>query len=398
MAVAGRIAEFRQERDMGRISAGMWCSAILVSLAGTAESQSYEPRGRTFSQGGGWRHAPREHHVQVRVPSWYGYPDYGYGGYGFVMGGPGLAIGFGSPGVFYGGYPGLTYGAITYPGAYLPYPVPMSQMPGSPLQAPPEALPAQQNPWNNDLPQRKIDPVLRPVVTSPAASRLRALELQAEGDQNVRIQNWQRAYINYRQAVAVADDLPEAHLRYGIVMAEMNRFDQAANEFRRAVHVDPELPTSQFTLEKLFGPDSKLARGALISRTTAWAEENPSDPNRLFVLAVLLHFDGNSRAQELFSSIVQMTDGAQHAVVFLPRAQEDQPANPIPPRPEENGQLPEAPLPPAPQPDANQPRKVPPPPKPMLNDATIFGPRSKVAPSAIAPKADGPVLLPPTPE
>jgi tetratricopeptide (TPR) repeat protein len=267
------------------------------------------------------------------------------------------------------------------------------------MQPPFDALPAQRNPWDQ-VPGPKGDPALKPVLPSSAAARLRGLNYQAEGDQNLRLQLWQRAYANYRQAVNVADDLAEAHLRYGITLAMLNRFDQAAREFRRAVHVDPNLPSAEFQLETLFGPDSRLVRSSLISRVSAWADEDVADVDRLFVLAVLLHFDGDERAQELFSAIAELTQGdAQYAVVFLPRVDDKQHGDAIPPRPDDNATLPPAPLPPSPKPDANSPRTVPLPPKPMLNGPTNFAPKKSVdPPPASKPDVNGPVLLPPTPE
>jgi len=389
-----------QEYFMGRLSTWMVCGAFWLGFTTVAPAQSrFEPRGRTFSQGGGWRHNPREHHVNVYVPNWYGGSNFGYGGFGFA--GPGFGIAVGAPAWNYGGYP-AGYGGIAYPGAYLPYPLPMSEMPNSPLTPPPDALPAQRSPWE-DLPRPKNDPALRPVIPSSAAARLRGLEYQADGDQSLRQQLWQRAYVNYRQAFNVADDLAEAHLRYGIVLALLNRQDQAAREFRRAVHVDPSLPTSKFSLESLFGPDSRLVRSSFLSRITQWAEEDVRDPERLFVLGVLLHFDGDDRAQELFSAVVQMTDGAEHAVVFLPRVDENQPAEPIPPRPGDNAVLPPAPLPAAPLPDVAAPRNLPARTqpnslRPQLNGPTNSPPRSVQPPSPKPPTPDGPVLLPPTAE
>lgn len=378
---------------MGRSWTWMILGISSIGIAGQAFA--HEPRGRTFSQGGGWRHAPREHHTNVRVPGWYSYNDVAFGGFGF--GGPGFGVAVGAP-VWGYGYPAM-YGTVVHPGYYLPYPITASEMPNSPMQAPPDALPTQRNPWDQ-VPGPKTDPALNPVIPSSAAARLRGLNYQVEGDQNLRQGLWQRAYVNYRQAVNVADDLAEAHLRYGITLAMLNRFDQAAREFRRAVHIDPSLPTSEFNLATLFGPESRLVRNSLVSRVTAWANEDVTAPERLFVLAVLLHYEGDERSQELFSAIVQMTEGdAQYAVVFLPRVDgKQQPGDAIPLRPDDNAALPPAPLPPAPRPEAAPRRTAPAPPKPLLNGPATQPSKKNITPPTLKPDADGPVLLPPTPE
>ncbi len=339
---------------MSRSTVG--CCALLVSAAFVSfgEAQTSEPRGRTFSQGGGWTYAPREH--RINVP---GYPTW-----------------------VYGGYP-TTYGSIVYPGYYWPYPLRPSEMPGSPMMAPADALPVQRDPWNAPA-VPKTDPAHRPVVTSSAAARAKALNFLAEGDQYVRQQKWQTAYSAYRQAVQLADDLPEAHLRYGIVFAILGRYDRAAMEFRRAVHVDPSLPESAFSLEMLLGPDSKLWRTSILSRVAEWVEEDVADPERLFVLGVLLHFNRDPRAQDLFSAAARLTRNADHVMAFLARG--PMKAKDAPPEPGldvDEKPVPEAPLP-------EEPQAAPKPVEP---------PASKAAPPKPMPKNNnGPVLLPPSPE
>ncbi len=373
---------------MGRITAGWIAFAVVTSLAGVAGAQSYEPRGLTFSQGGGFRYAPREHHVKVYQGNHYhGGHGYGWPGGYFVGEYPPAYAGF--PLVASWGYP-VTYGAYVSPGFYWPQPLPMSQIPNSPLIPPANALPAQVGPWG-DLPLPKTDPAQRPVLPSSAAAKLKSLNYQADGDQNVRQHQWQRAYVNYRQAVNVADDQAAAHLRYGIVFAIVRRYDRAELEFKRAVYIDPSLPTSEFTLEKLFGPDSQLVRSSIIARIADWVNEDIADPQRLFVMGVLLHFNQDDRAQELFSAAHQVTGGASHITAFLPRVPD--PAKPGQPGVEVDAApvLPPAPLPEAPQPNAvNRPvRRPDASPAPGLDVDAAAKPQTR---------PDGPELLPPEEE
>lgn len=374
---------------MSRMTRFLVPFVVCVGLFAATASQAHEPRGLTFSQGGGFRYAPREHHVAV----YGGYPQAGsYGWSGGYYGG-GYPVYGGSPWMATWGYP-VVYQPIVSPGYYWPQPLPMSQIPHSPLVAPANALPAQISPWT-DFSVPKADPVERPVLPSSAAARLKSMNYQADGDQNLRQQLWQRAYVNYRQAVNVADDQASAHLRYGIVFAVLRRYDRAEMEFKRAVYIDPSLPTSEFTLEKLFGPDSQLVRSSIIARVADWVNEDIADPQRLFVMGVLLHFNQDERAQELFSAAHQLTGGASHITAFLRRvglpAQDG--------RPDANDEaapaLPPAPLPAAPMPDAPQPtvskrpaRIIDAPPAPGLDVDAVKPPAKPAAP-------EGPVLLPP---
>jgi hypothetical protein len=327
---------------MPRALAGLVLLAVSAGLGSAADAQTHEPRGLTFGQGGGFRYAPREHHVTVPSGRVYGPFDFGYPSYGSpIVAAPGIVVTWGYP---------VMYGTVVVPGDYWPQPLPLSRMPDSPLMPPANALPPHVGPWGDlPIPKPKTDPAERPVMPSSAAARLKALEWMAQGDQDFRQHLWQRAYANYRQAVNLADDLAEAHLRYGIVFAILRRYDRAQLHFRRAVFIDPSLPQSDFTLEKLFGPDSKLVRMSILARVADWANEDIADPARLFVLGVLMHFDQDERAQELFSAAFQLTGGASHIVAFLPRAapqgSEEPPAIPPAPLPPPHPNGPDLPLP-----------------------------------------------------
>lgn len=294
----------------------------------------------------------------------------------------------------------LGFDGVSYPGYYLPRPLRMSEMPGSPLNPPPDALPAQINPWD-DVAWNPPDPALREVVASSPAARARALDLQATGDQYLRQQKYQSASSTYRQAVSFADDLAALHLRYGIVFAILGRYDRASQEFRRATYIDPSLPTSEFTLESLFGPNSQLVRASVISKITRWVGEDVADPDRQYILGVLLHFDQDERAQELFSAAFRLTNGAEHLAVFLqqpaadPRLQGDR-ANrdartlPAAPPPQDAGVEP----PPAPGILENTPPAKPK--SPPKGVTPLKTPHPGKLPEASS--NDGPILLPPSPK
>jgi hypothetical protein len=292
------------------IAAATCLSAILSSPPERASAD--EPRGLTFSQGGGFHYAPREHYITVPM----GHRLYSYG--------PPMTLGFASP---YGfglpmgsGWP-ITYGTLNSPGYYLPGVTPLSQMVDSPMMAPVNALPANISPWG-DLPEPKGagNASERPVLPSSAAATLKARNLMAEGDQHFRDHEWLKAYSSYRQAVNAADDIAEAHLRYGIILTILRRYDRAELEFRRAVVVDPTLPDSEFTLEKLFGPDSRLTRNSIMDRLADWVNEGITDSHRLYILGVMMHFNQDERAGELLTAAYRLAGGPSYMIAFLPKA------------------------------------------------------------------------------
>lgn len=345
------------------------CLAALVSLVpmGYASAQSYVPySGRMtvtrspsgFSRG-----------YTYIAPSYYPAPVWTYDG--FFLG----------------------FSGTSYPGYYIPRPLRMTEMPGSPFFPPPDALPDQLGSLA-EPPLVSPDPALRAVVRSSAAARAKALDLQATGDQYVRQQKYHLALSIYRQALNQADDLAALHLRYGIMFAALARYDRAAMEFRRATHIDPALPISNFTLESLFGPDSQLVRASILSRITQWAGDDITDSDRLYILGVLLHFNQDDRAQELFNEAARLTDGAEHVVAFLPR-----PDQTVPPQKNKDGSG-ALPLPPAPLPEDGA-ADAPPPPGIIDRPAA---PKAKSVPAAPAKssddvsRVDGPILLPPSPK
>ncbi len=283
------------------------------------------------------------------------------------------------------GYP-LTTGAIISPGYYWPAPMPMSVMPGSPLSAPHDALPSQISPYEK-FPGPKIDPAEKPVLLSSTSARLKSLKLQVNGDQYLRKQMWYHANVNYKQAVAAADDQAEAHLRYGISLAAMKRFDEALSQFKRAVFINPDLPRLNLTLETLFGPSSQVVRSSLLSAAADWLQADLGNADRIFVMGVLLHFNGDARAQELFSAALPISGHASYIAAFLPEGKV-KPPQPAPQPGVKNGvQLPPAPVP------------IDAPPAPGLIDEPPTLPKTPT-PNAkpAAPNNDGPVLLPPAPQ
>lgn len=364
-----------------------WCVVTLVVVVGVEIARGPSVSGQTAGQRRIYYYAPQSYYMTPPVPYYAPYARFGPYGYGYSYGGA-----------------SVEYGISVTPQIYSMEPIFPSQTPDSPVMAPQAALPANVTPWSN--PTQPTDPAQRPVIPSSAGARLKSLEYQAQGDQNVRQQAWQRAYANYRQAVRVADDQAAAHLRFGIVLTVLRRYDVAEKEFQRAVFIDPQLPASGFNLETLFGPDSKLVRSSILARTSDWVNEDITDPQRLFILGVMLHFNGDDRAKDLFAAAREFTRGASHIVAFLPQesptpddpdrvSQQPSPITRSIPRLnllKPSGKILEAP--PAPGIDEDVPGK-----QPDTKPDSLLLPQSQPEKSqpTSPDNVDGPVLLPPSP-
>lgn len=326
------------------------------------------------------------------------YPVYGPGVYapGFGLGG-GYWFGAGPSTFWYGpagpvafGVPGYGANSYTYIGGGLPggvY-VPTTVDPGlagvpaadNPLLA--DAWRENQQRWQQPLPpaDARPDPTQRPVMPSTAEGRRRSLQAQIQGDERLRRQEWGLASERFRRAVETADDQAANHIRLGVALAAQNQLDLAGREFRRAVFVDRQIAQTAPRLSELLGPGSDLIRLTLISRLTTWTEEDLRNPERLFVLGVMLHLNEDPRAAEVLEAGYRFAGKGDHFLAFLnPAAPAGRPGPPAPqapaagpgPRvidvrppagdralepPPQPGKIPEAELPPAPAPVEAPPR------------------------------------------
>lgn len=266
---------------------------------------------------------------------WVVNPGFGYSGFS----------GLGNGRTFFyqvGGNPNLYYA----PGLYSPQPIQQVSYPtvGSTI------IPASQKPVT--LERSKV-----PVNPSSPAARLRSLEHQARGDQKMREQKWSEARAAYRNSVDAASDRADAHLRLGLSLVAIQRFEPAIHEFKRALFIDPLIPQMGKISKAIFGPESQMARSSMISKLTDWVRDDYSNPDRLFLMGVLLHFEGDARGRECFEAAMRIkrTGDVSHIVAFIGQpAETNQDAAPIPAVPKLN----DKPMPiDAPQPVLNVPAK-----------------------------------------
>ena len=356
-------------------------AGLFLSLAADSYSQGtfrypkvYGPTGSLYG--------PTQAHYQYQRQ--YGRPWHGYGGLTSNVG-RGYAPQYRSPNYGYRSY--LPYGYSSYGGygyggfignsGYHDHRPVYSYIPMAPivLQGHPQFIGP--SPFNNSVlrnaqiendkrwgKQLIIEPqvktVDRKIRESTPAAQLKSLRAQAQGDEWFRKGNYLQAYSRYKKAVAEADDRAAAHFRLAYCLVAMGRYDRAVSEMKRGLKVDPTWPVTGDSLLLVFGGDNVLAKTTTVSLVTAWVREDIRDPDRLFLIGVLMHFDDDDRAVKFFETAIRLTGGGDHLVAFLKRPEKAggpqqavpqiQP-QPAPPKPGIVPKQPEGPvLPPVPSP------------------------------------------------
>lgn len=121
------------------------------------------------------------------------------------------------------------------------------------------------------------------------------------GDTLFAKQKYAEANDCYRQAAHNAPQLATAWFRQGLALAALGHCDSAADKIKRGLKLDPAWPKSNFSLDRLFA-NNDAAKDACLDAAAAAAKEKPANANRLFLLGVLMHFDGQSeRAAKVFA-------------------------------------------------------------------------------------------------
>nr|MDQ3331917.1 tetratricopeptide repeat protein [Planctomycetota bacterium] len=242
----------------------------------------------------------------------YGYGGYaGYGYSGFNFGGPGYgfsyyngpsnlgplinppiyAFGPYSSGYGFGYAPTFGYGSAWAPAGY-PDPINNQLL---------------QQQYNNDwtvLSARLADLAVRneaepaagttavPIPSTPELM-IKSLRFQAQGDEAFGNQDFQRAYDRYKQAMLTAKDNGAAQFRMGYTLVALGQHSRAIEHFKRGLLVEPALAITGPAPSELYG-DNNLAWSSHLAKVTQWVREDIRDYNRVFLLGVLLFFDGDT--------------------------------------------------------------------------------------------------------
>jgi hypothetical protein len=251
-------------------------------------------------------------------------------------------------------YPPYGYGsAVGYPPPYYGDPYPVYRTP-RPAYLDPYANPVLQESmlenqlrWGTDLPPR-VTPLRNRVRLHPSTpeQQVKSIHAQAQGDVWMRRLKFLNAYERYKYAISAANDRPEPYFRLGYALAAVGSFDSAVKFIKQGLELDPQWPAHGERLEAIFGNDNRLAILSLTERVTGWVREDIRDPDRLFLVGVLLHFNGDDRASQFFEAAYRLAGGGDHLLAFLqPQPPENRdgaasPSRPGPPAGQFNGGAP----------------------------------------------------------
>ena len=181
-------------------------------------------------------------------------------------------------------------------------------------------------PWPNGV-AAVADPPFAADPPEPKARADRAVNAHSNelawkyigyGDALFAKQKYAEANDRYRKAARSAPQLAAALFRQGFALAAIGRCDMAAAAIKHGLKLDPAWPQSNFDIDQLFGGNA-AAKNARLDALAAAVNDKPADPDCLFVLGVLLHFDGQAqRAAPLFERAEQIVgNNIGHIEAFL---------------------------------------------------------------------------------
>jgi tetratricopeptide (TPR) repeat protein len=147
----------------------------------------------------------------------------------------------------------------------------------------------------------------------------------AYGDALFAQQKYTEANDRYRKAARSAPQLADAWFRQGFALAAVGRCDLASAAVKRGLKLDPSWPKSKFDIAVLFGNNEPVKNASLDALADA-VMAKPADADRLFVLGVMLHFNGQAdRAAAFFDRAEQVVKyNVGHIEAFLDRDQKSE--------------------------------------------------------------------------
>jgi tetratricopeptide (TPR) repeat protein len=203
------------------------------------------------------------------------------------------------------------------------------------------------------LPREDRLPVIKP--STPEAQR-RSLRQLAAGDQQFKAGRYLSAAQAYRQAIADAEDLPDNYFRLAIALTELRRYDDAIDQIKYGLLLDPTWPQRGQPLIDYFRVGANFEKTSMLHRVGDWVRGDLRNPDRIFLLAVLLHFDGDrENSRKLIESAMRVAGEESYLTAFLandeqPAVDQEQPADGAVPEPPAAGVNLQKAAPPAKQP------------------------------------------------
>ena len=188
----------------------------------------------------------------------------------------------------------------------------------------------------DDLPpaQQPVQPNVKIFGKAPTTDALRrSIRYQAQGDEWFGKQNYLQAFGHYKDAITAAPARTEPRFRKALALAATTNYSLAVEEIKRSMQLDPTWPQTGPQLDELFGADNILSKNALLHKVAAWVREDIRDPDRLFLMGVLLHFNNDrDKSHTFFEAASALAPVPFYAQAFL-EAEERQHAGKPPEEP-----------------------------------------------------------------
>lgn len=267
----------------------------------------------------------------------YGYHHHGYGNVGAYIG---FDLNAWYPPQSYGFAPSTAYYGVAYPyGPYAPQPFLGPATPAfvNDLNANqfnagfnngmmnPALVPQAINQANQDAiaALNRQNQVIEP---STPDAQLRSVQWQTQGDDLLKQLSYPAAADRYRKSIDAARDRAEPRIRLGVTYAAQGRYLEAVEQFKLSVVINPQWPQRYESLGSLIGEKNNFEKERVKTRVAEWTLQDARDPNRLFLLGVLMHMDGDPRTSEMFNTAQLISGPQQHLTAFLNVAPVVQPA------------------------------------------------------------------------
>ena len=174
---------------------------------------------------------------------------------------------------------------------------------------------------NPTLKSKPISQTHRSLVQpSTPEAQLRSVRMQAAGDRLFAKLDYSAAEKSYAKALQAAPDRPDSYVRLAIAKAARGDMRAAVAYLKQMADVDPTYPSRSDSLDTLFGHQHGLSKLQVKQRVADWTKQDIQDPDRIFLLASMLFFDGDDRFRTLLDTAVKLDGDLAHYRAFLDAA------------------------------------------------------------------------------
>lgn len=144
-------------------------------------------------------------------------------------------------------------------------------------------------------PQIRQVNAIEDIEDDPQESRL------AIGDRLMREGRPADAYLQYLKVPWHAGDRGELFFRQALALVAMGRYSHAVVKFKQGTKIDPGFSCRESMLEEIYGETSKARMVDYLKQVEPWTNADPRDPDRLFLLGVVLQFNDDLRADNFLA-------------------------------------------------------------------------------------------------